>query len=86
MKKIQKFQFGRIYAAPKSTRTYELIDRNGHFLTFKARNPKTKDSWKLQSTSSYKADETGAFEEVLFTDGIRLRSDSRMKLNANLAA
>ena len=86
MKKIQKFQFGRIYAAPKSTRTYELIDRNGHFLTFKARNPKTKDSWKLQSTSSYKADETGAFEEVLFTDGIRLRSDSSMKLNANLAA
>ncbi len=85
MKKIQKFQFGRIYAAPKSTRTYELIDRNGHFLTFKARNPKTKDSWKLQSTSSYKADETGAFEEVLFMDGIRLRSDSSMKLNANLA-
>ena len=86
MNKIQKFQFGRIYAAPKSTRTYELIDRNGHFLTFKARNPKTKDSWKLQSTSSYKADETGAFEEVLFTDGIRLRSDSSLKPNANLAA
>ena len=86
MNKIQKFQFGRIYAAPKSTRTYELIDRNGHFLTFKARNPKTKDSWKLQSTSTYKADETGAFEEVLFTDGIRLRSDSNMKPNANLAA
>lgn len=86
MKKIQKFQFGRIYSAPKSTRTYELIDRNNHFLTFKARNPKTKDSWKLQSTSTYKADETGAFEEVLFMDGIRLRSDSSMKLIANLAA
>ncbi len=76
MQKIQKFHFGRIYAAPKSIRTYELIDRNGHFLTFRARNPKTKDSWKLQSTSTYKADATGAFEEVLFMDGVRLRADA----------
>ena len=26
MQKIQKFQLGRLYAAPKSTKTYELID------------------------------------------------------------
>ena len=76
MQKIQKFQFGRLYAAPKSAKTYELINRDGHALTFKVRNPKNKDSWKIRATSTYKADETGAFEEVLFMDGVRLRSDS----------
>ena len=76
MQKIQKFQFGRLYAAPKSAKTYELIDRDGHALTFRVRNPKNKDSWKIRATSTYKADETGAFEEVLFMDGVRLRSDS----------
>jgi len=30
MQKIQKFQFGHIYRAPKSTKTYELLDRSGH--------------------------------------------------------
>ena len=76
MQKIQKFQFDRIYRAPKSTKTYELLDRSGHHLTFRVRNPKTKDSWKQISTSTYKADQSGAFEEVLFSDGVRLRSDS----------
>ena len=75
MQKIQKFQFGRLCAASKSTKTYELIDRNGHFLTFRVRNPKTRDSWKQSATSKYKADEAGAYEEVLFSDGVRLRSD-----------
>ena len=74
MQKIQKFQFGCIYAAPKSAKPYELIGRYGHFLTFRVRNPKTRDSWKTQITSFYKADEVGAFEEVLFSDGVRLRS------------
>lgn len=76
MQKIQKFQFGRLYAAPKSTKTYELISRDGHRLVFRVRNPKTKDSWKQTSTSTNKADQSGAFEEVLFSDGVRLRSDS----------
>lgn len=76
MQKIQKFQFGRLYAAPKSTKTHELISRDGHRLVFRVRNPKTKDSWKQTSTSTYKADQSGAFEEVLFSDGVRLRSDS----------
>ena len=79
MQKIQKFQFGRLYAASKSTKTYELIDRNGHSLIFRVRNPKTRDSWKQIATSTYKADETGAFEEVLFSDGVRLRSDAYRK-------
>ena len=76
MQKIQKFQFGRLYAAPRSAKTYELIDRNGHALTFRVRNPKNKDSWKMRVTSTYKADGTGAFEEVIFFDGVRLRSDT----------
>ncbi len=76
MQKIQKFQFGRLYAAPKSTKTYELIDRIDHNLIFRVRNPKTRDSWKQLATSKFKADETGAFEEVLFSDGVRLRSDA----------
>jgi len=76
MQKILKFQSGRIYCAPRSTKTYELLDRTGHHLTFRVRNPKTRDSWKQTSTSAYKADLSGAFEEVLFSDGVRLRSDS----------
>ena len=75
MQKIQKFQTGRLYAAPKSVKTYELINRNGHILTFRGRNPKTGDSWKQTATSSYKADASGAFEEVLLSDGTRLRGD-----------
>ncbi len=75
MQKIQKFQTGRLYAAPKSIKTYELFDRNGHILTFRGRNPKTHDSWKQTATSSYKADATGAFEVVLLSDGTRLRGD-----------
>ncbi len=39
MQKIQKFQFGRLYTAPKSTKTYELLDRSGHHLTFRVWNP-----------------------------------------------
>lgn len=76
MQKIQKFHFGNIYSTSKSTKTYELIERNGHYLTFKVRNPKTRDSWKQCSTSTFKADETRAFEEIIFNDGIRLRADS----------
>ena len=75
MQKIQKFQTGRLYAAPKSVKTYELIDRNGRILTFRGRNPKTHDSWKQTATSTYKADASGAFEEVLLSDGSRLRGD-----------
>ena len=75
MQKIQKFQFGRIYVAPKSPKAFELLDRDGHRLVFRVRNPKTRDSWKQLGTSTYKADETGAFEEILFRDGMRLRSD-----------
>lgn len=74
MQKIQKFQLNHIYAAPKSTKTYELINRDGHRLIFRVRNPKTKDSWKQLATSTFKADENGAFEEILFLDGIRLRA------------
>ena len=76
MEKIQKFSFGRLYAAPKSTRTYELIDRSGHDLTFRVRNPRTDDSWKQRAVSAYKADAAGAYEEVLFMDGVRLRADA----------
>ena len=76
MQKIQKFQTGRLYAASNSKKSFELIERNGHHLTFRVRNPKTRDSWKQRATSTYKADQTGAFEEVLFLDGVRLRSDA----------
>ena len=34
MQKIQKFQFNRIYAAPKSSRAYELLDRSGRLLSY----------------------------------------------------
>ena len=51
MQKIQEFQFNRIYTAPKSTKTYELIDQND------------------------------AFEEVLFSDGVRLRANESLQMN-----
>ena len=76
MQKIQKFQFGRLYAAPKSTKSYELLNRDGHRLVFLVRNPKTRDSWKQLVVSTFKADETGAFEEILCNDGVRLRADA----------
>ncbi len=76
MQKIKKFQLTQVYTAPKSVKLYELVERNGHFLTFRVRNPKTRDSWKQTATSVFKADQNGAFEEVLFADGVRLRSDS----------
>ena len=76
MQKIQKFQFGRLYVAPKSTKTYELVDRDGHHLAFRVRNPRTRDSWKQIAISTYKADASGAFEEVLLSDGVRLRADA----------
>ena len=85
MQKIQKFQFGRLYAAPKSPKTYELISRDGHHLIFRVRNPKTRDSWKQLATSTFKADETGAFEEVLLIDGVRLRSDSQYSISTPAA-
>ncbi len=75
MQKIKQSQTRRLYAAPQSPQTYALIDRNGHILTFRGRNPKTGDSWKQTATSSYKADASGAFEEVLLSDGTRLRGD-----------
>ena len=81
MQKIQKFQLGRLYAAPKSPKTYELISRDGYHLIFRVRNPKTRDSWKQLATSTFKADETGAFEEVLFIDGVRLRSDAQYSIS-----
>ena len=74
MQKIQKFQLGRLYAAPKSNRTFELISREGHLLIFQVRNLKTRDAWKKEVRSTYKADASGAFEEVFFSDGIRLNS------------
>lgn len=74
MQKIQKFQLGRLYAAPKSNRTFELLARDGHILIFQVRNLKTRDAWKKEVRSTFKADASGAFEEVFFSDGIRLNS------------
>ena len=76
MQKIQKFQFGRIYSASNSKNTFELIDRNGHQLIFRVRRPKDRDSYKVLATSTFKADETGAFEQILIQDGTIVRSDS----------
>ena len=76
MQKIQKFQFGRIYSASNSKKTFELIDRNGHQLIFRVRRPKDRDSNKALATSTFKADQNGAYEEVLLQDGTRIRSDS----------
>ena len=76
MQKIQKFQLSRIYSAPNSKKSFELIERNGHHLTFRVRKPKDRTTYKTTAVSSYKADETGAFEEVLLMDGTRIQSGS----------
>ena len=76
MQKIQKFQLSHIYSAPNSKKSFELIERNGHHLTFRVRKPKDRTTYKTTAISSYKADETGAFEEVLLMDGTRIQSGS----------
>ena len=76
MQKIQKFQPSHLYSSPKSKNTFELIDRNGHYLTFRVHKPKDRTSFKVSATSCFKADQNGAFEEVLLQDGTRIRSDS----------
>ena len=76
MQKIQKFQPGRLYAGTNSKKSFELIERNGHHLTFRVRNPKDRTSYKTTATSLYKADQNGAFEEVLLMDGTRIQSGS----------
>ena len=74
MQKIQKFQIGHIYFGPKRAKTYELIERNNHYLIFRVRKSKDSTTSKTSAVSTYKADQNGAFEEVLFADGICLRS------------
>ena len=76
MQKIQKFQLNQTYSALKSKNTFELIERNGHYLIFRVRKPKDRSSYKTSATSVFKADQNGAFEEVLLQDGTRIRSDS----------
>ena len=76
MQKIQKFQLSHIYSAPGSKKSFELIERNGHHLTFRVRKPKERSTCKTTAISSFKADETGAFEEVLLMDGTRIQSGS----------
>ena len=76
MQKIQKFQFSRIYSALNSKKTFELIERNGHHLTFRVRKPKDRTTSKTTAISCYRADQTGAFEEVLLMDGTRINSGS----------
>ena len=76
MQKIQKFQLNRLYAAPNSKKSFELIERNGHHLTFRVRKPKERTTYKTTAISTYKADEIGAFEEVILMDGTRIRSGS----------
>ncbi|MCR5710467.1 MAG: hypothetical protein K6G79_08300 [Bacteroidales bacterium] len=82
MQKIQKFQLHQTYSAPKSKKTFELIQRNSHYLIFQVRNPKDRISYKISATSVYKADENGAYEEILLQDGTRIRSDSGSIKNA----
>ena len=74
MQKIQKFQFSHIYSALNSKKTFELIERNGHHLTFRVRVPKERTTSKTTAISYYKADQNGAFEEVLLMDGTRIQS------------
>ena len=76
MQKIQKFQLSQIYSALNSKKTFELIERNGRHLTFRVRKPKERTTSKTTAISFYRADQTGAFEEVLLLDGTRINSGS----------
>ena len=77
MKKIQKFHPGRYYTSTNKN-WFELIDRKDGQLTFRVRKAKARsESWKQVATSTFKADDKGAFETVRFNDGTILRADSR---------
>ena len=75
MQAIQKFHVSQKYFCQNSKKyVFELVEREKHYLVFRVRNVKTRDSFKIEATSFYKADELGAFEEVMLSDGSRLRA------------
>lgn len=75
MQAIQKFHVSQKYYCQNSKKyVFELVEREKNYLIFRVRNLKTRDSFKIDATSFYKADELGAFEEVMLSDGSRLRA------------
>ena len=75
MQAIQKFHVSEKYYCENSKKlVFELVEREKNYLIFRVRNLKTRDSFKIDATSFYKADELGAFEEVMLSDGSRLRA------------
>ena len=75
MQAIQKFHVSQKYYCQNSKKyVFELVEREKKYLVFRVRNVKTRDSFKIQTTSFFKADELGAFEEVMLNDGSRLRA------------
>ena len=75
MQTIKKFHPNTIYSSSSSKNTFQLLERSGHHLIFKVWKPKDRFSYKISALSTYKADEKGAFEEILLMDGSRVRSD-----------
>ena len=82
MPTIKKFQPNTIYSSSNSKNTYQLLERAGHYLVLLVRRPKDRTTFKITATSFYKADDTGAFEEILLMDGGRVRSNTPAKMAA----
>lgn len=74
MQSIQKFKFNQKYCAINSRKKFELVERNDNYLVFRVRKPGSRETYKTAATSTYKANEFGAFEEVFLPDGVRVRA------------
>lgn len=66
MEKILKFQPQvRYVSANTSSYTFSLVNRDGHNVQFRMTSKGRRDGRLLSATSLYKADERGAYEEVM---------------------
>ena len=79
MQTIKKFHPNTIYSSSSSKNTFQLLERNGHHLIFRVWKANDRISYIISATSTNKADEKGAFEEILLMDGSRVQSDSPAK-------
>lgn len=75
MQKIKKFHFGETYVNNKKSMCYDLIYRKDMYLIFSVHKKNGREMYKCVATSIFKADEKGAFEQVITSRGDIVRSD-----------
>ena len=75
MKKIHKFEEGRLYSTLSNNNWYEPIQREGKHIVFRVRTAGTGNTWNQEADVTYVADAYGAYETVRFADGIVVKAN-----------